>query len=299
MMDEKKTVIALIGSSGMLAQMISRIAPKTYEVIPYDLPEFDITDRDLVLGEMNRLNPDYILNCAAFTHVDDCETEEALATQVNGEGPGFLAEAAKEIGSTFVHISTDYVFDGFQRESYREEDAPHPQSAYGRSKLKGERAIQNSGLEKHFILRTSWLYGPGGKNFVETILRLGKEREELRIVADQVGNPTYTEDLAAAIFRLIEMEKKEKACPYGIYHFSNEGACTWYDFACVIIKMAREAGENLQVGMVSPIKTEEYPLPAPRPPYSVLGKEKYKKATGGLVPSWQEALSRYFSLRLS
>ena len=197
--------LALIGAKGMLAQAILRTVPDCYEVHCYDLPEFNMTDREQVLSTLDSLRPDIVINCAAFTNVDGCETQEDLAVQVNGTAVGFLAEAVRRIDATLVHISTDYVFDGNKREPYLEEDKVAPQSAYGRSKLAGEQALLGSGLEKYFIVRTSWLYGPGGNNFVETMIRLAAEREELRVVADQIGSPTYTDDLAEAIFNLLKL----------------------------------------------------------------------------------------------
>ncbi len=285
----------------MLAQAVKKCAPPGFEIVPFDLPEFDITHRDLLLSEIGNLRPDVILNCAAYTDVDGCETAEELATRVNGEGPGNLAEAAKENGAVLVHVSTDYVFDGSKREPYTEEDSPNPQSAYGRSKLAGERALLESGLERFLILRTSWLYGPGGKNFVETILRLASEREELRIVSDQVGCPTYTEDLAAGIFRLLDFpghaSRVTRHGHYGLYHFSNEGSCCWHEFAEEIVENARKRDMDLKVERILPIATEDYPLPAKRPPYSVLSKNKYIEATGEPVPEWRDGLSRYFGTK--
>lgn len=283
--------LALIGANGMLAAMVRRVAPKQYDLIPFDLPEFDLTAGTQVLDALHKIRPHLIINCAAYTNVDGCETNEETATRVNGLGPGCLAEAASDIGATLVHISTDYVFDGTKNRPYTEEDAPHPQSAYGRSKLIGEQAILKSGLEKYFIVRTSWLYGPGGKNFVETIVRLAKEREELTIVDDQVGTPTYTGDLAQALFSLVRTES------YGIYHFSNEGLCSWYGFSREIVSQLARKGEAVEVRRILPIKTADYPLPATRPAYSVFSKEKYKQATGAAVPEWQEGLAQYFALR--
>jgi len=290
--------LVLIGANGMLAQAVKKVVPQEVELTQLDLPDFDITDREEVLVKMAGVKPDVILNCAAYTNVDGCESEEELATRVNGDGPGYLAEAAKATGATLVHISTDYVFDGEKTTPYTEEDPTGPMSAYGRSKLAGERAILASGLEKYFILRTSWLYGPGGKNFVETILRLAKEREELRIIADQVGSPTLTEDLAEAIFKLLGLTRPaSRVTRHGIYHFSNEGQCSWYDFACAIVEEARQGGEELKVERILPIKTEEYPLPAQRPAYSVFSKEKHRAATGAEVPEWRQSLKRYFEIR--
>lgn len=292
MTESKK--LALIGSNGMLAQMVRRVAPASWSLTGFDLPEFDITDREQVLTTLSNLRPDYILNCAAYTNVDGCETNEELATRVNGVGPGYLAEAARECGAVLVHISTDYVFTGTKGAPYREEDQTNPLSAYGRSKLKGEEAILASGLERYFILRTSWLYGPGGKNFVETMIRLGREREELSVVADQIGSPTFTGDLAGAIFKLLAADHP---APYGIYHFSNSGECSWCDFAKAILVQAKCSGEPILARQVVPIRTEDYPLPAIRPAYSVFAKDKYLQATGASVPHWEESLAAYFTLR--
>lgn len=284
----------------MLAKKIASVAPEGYKVTAVDLPDFDMTNRDLVLAYIEDLKPDIIVNCAAFTNVDGCETERSLAEQVNGVAVGYLAEAAKQVGAVLVHISTDYVFDGTKNSPYVEADPTNPQSAYGRSKLSGERAILSSGLENFFIVRTSWLYGPGGNNFVETIIRLSKERTDLGIVADQVGSPTYTEDLAKAVFALLDVSSSHRAqvsSPYGIYHFSNEGQCSWYEFAVEIAKVARLNGESLKVEKIKPINTEDYPLPAKRPAYSVFSKKKYCMATGRNLPAWQDSLARYMAER--
>lgn len=287
--------LALIGSGGMLAQKVREVAPPEYAICGYDLPDFDLTDRAQVLAAMKSLRPAVIVNCAAFTNVDACETEEALATRVNGDGPGYLAQAALEIGATLVHISTDYVFAGEQTRPYLETDPTQPLSAYGRSKLAGEEAIRASGLERYFILRTSWLYGPGGKNFVETMLRLAAERDELRVVADQIGTPTYSGDLAQAIFCLLALAPHPDT--YGTYHFSNGGETSWHGFAEAIVAQARARGEAIRTTCVTPIRTSDYPLPAPRPAYSVFAKEKYLAATGAKVPFWQESLDEYLRER--
>ncbi len=291
--DRKK--LALIGANGMLARMVRHVAPSACDVIPFDLPDFDITGRDLVLSAIMRLRPHVIVNCAAYTDVDGCETNEELALRVNGKGPGYLAEAAMKTGSTLVHISTDYVFAGDKTEPYSEGDPTGPLSSYGRSKLEGEKAIMASGLERYFIIRTSWLYGPGGKNFVETILRLATEREELRIVSDQHGSPTYTEDLANAIFSLLETEDARR--PYGIYHVSNSGSCSWYEFAVEIVRLARLNKLPVKTERIKPIRTEDYPLPAKRPYYSVFSKHKYETVTGLAIPDWRESLIKYFAVQ--
>lgn len=292
--------LALIGSGGMLARKVREIAPAEYSVTGYDLPDFDLTDRLQVLKEMRKLQPAVIINCAAFTNVDDCEVHEELVTRVNGTGPGSLAEAAREVGAILVHISTDYVFAGDQTRPYLETDPPDPLSAYGRSKLAGEKAILSSGLERYFIVRTSWLYGPGGKNFVETILRLAAERDELRVVSDQIGSPTYSGDLAAAIFCLLKVvagPPSPVSDVYGIYHFSNLGETSWHGFAEEIVTQASMQGESIKTTRVTPITTSEYPLPATRPAYSVFAKEKYLAATGAQIPHWRESLKNYLRER--
>jgi len=286
------TKIALIGSYGMLGQRVKAGLPAPVRLTEFNFPEFDFLNPADLVKTLRDVAPDVIINCSAFTAVDNCEKEEAAATRINGEGPALLAGLACEKGSVLVHISTDYVFDGRSSTPYRESDLPSPLSAYGRSKLAGEKAVLDSGLESFFIIRTSWLYGPGGPNFVETILRLAAEREELRIVADQVGSPTLTDDLAEAIFRLLATGE------YGVYHFSNEGFCSWYEFACAIVQGARDRGLALPVKQILPIATADYPLPAPRPAFSLLSKEKYREQTGCEIPHWRDGLNRYLDWRI-
>jgi len=288
--------IAVVGANGMLAKAVREEASESCQIHCFDLPDFDMTNREMVLSALTQLSAEIIINCAAFTDVDGCETEENLATQINGDAVGYLADAASVTNATLVHISTDYVFPGTGRTPLCEKDQVAPQSAYGRSKLLGERAILNSDLEKYFIIRTSWLYGLGGNNFVETIIRLAKERETLGIVSDQIGSPTYTTDLADAIFCLLgsSVLSSHDTAPYGIYHFSNEGICSWYDFAMVIVDVARHHGEDFKLDAILPIKTEDYPLPARRPVYSVFSKQKYRNETGNKIPFWWESLRQYF-----
>jgi dTDP-4-dehydrorhamnose reductase len=296
---KQQITIALIGSKGMLASAVQAAASESTIIIGLDLPEFDLTQTAAATRQLLKLQPDIIINCAAFTQVDRCETEEQTAMLVNGAAVGMLAETAKELDATLVHISTDYVFDGHGRLPYVETDPPNPLSAYGRSKLAGEAALIGSGLKRYYLIRTSWLYGPNGQNFVETILRLAGERPELRIVKDQLGSPTLTCDLAAAIFRLLAIGPKasQSQPEYGLYHYSGSGLCSWYDFACEIIRLAQQQGIPLKVEQLLPITSAEYPLPAPRPAYSVLAKEKYLKATKDVIPTWQESLAGYFSMR--
>ncbi len=304
-------VLALIGANGMLAQKIAELAKATYQVYGFDLPELDLADEGKVRATLNELRPDVIVNCAAYNAVDDCESNADHAFMVNGRGPGFLAEEALKLGATMVHFSTDYVFDGNNRTPYLETDLPAPLSIYGCSKLAGEEAILESGHEFFFIIRTSWLYGPGGKNFVETMVRLAREREELRVIDDQIGSPTYTGDLAQAVLNLLDLEMSvnrnvsdKSECEsnsssisdriYGIYHFSNEGSCTWYGFARAIVAAAKNAGEPVITQRITPVTTSEFPTPAQRPLYSILDKDKYRQATGVYIPQWQDSLEHYF-----
>lgn len=293
-MQHKPRVLALVGARGMLAQAILKTAPDGYAIRCLARPQFDVTDAGVVAALLGDMRPHVIVNCAAYTQVDGCESEVETALRVNGEGPGNLATVARDLGATLVHISTDYVLPGDAHTASRETDATGPRSVYGRSKLAGEEAIVASGLDNYFIIRTSWLYGPGGKNFVETMVRFGKEREELRVVADQVGSPTFTGDLARAIFNLLDLEITHAETPYGLYHFSNEGTCSWHEFAEAILAEARAAGEPIMAKRVVPISTADYPLPATRPAYSVLCKDKYRCATGASVPHWQDSLAFYF-----
>jgi len=289
--------IAIIGANGMLASMLRARIPEMVELHLFDLPAFDITDIGQVREILIALAPDIVINCAAFTQVDVCETQRDTAFAVNGDGPGNLAIAVKSIGAILVHISTDFVFSGGAKKPYHEDSITGPLSVYGQSKLRGEQAILSSGLTDYYIIRTSWLYGPNGPNFVETIIRLATEHDELGIVADQTGTPTYTADLADTIWKLtlpMTCHSSPITAPYGIYHYSNSGKCTWHDFACEIIEQLREDGVSLKVQQVKPITTDEYPVPAKRPAYSVLSKEKIVAAIGMSVPPWQESLKKYF-----
>ena len=275
----------------MLATAIQKLVPANYQIKPYDLPDFDLTNREQV-SFLRKIDPDAIINCAAFTNVDGCEEQVDLAMRVNGEGPGLLAELAKELGAVLVHISTDFVFDGRKKSPYIEEDQPQSLSVYGKSKLAGEQLILQSDLQEYFIIRTSWLYGAGGNNFVETIIRLAKEKPELKVVADQHGTPTWTKDLAQAIFALLCTQE------YGIYHYSNEGECSWFEFASEIVALAR-TNLNVKVDRLLPIPSESYPLPAERPKYSVMSKDKIKQVTGLTIPVWQKSLKTYLRQRNS
>jgi dTDP-4-dehydrorhamnose reductase len=241
-----------------------------------------------VTAVFKRVAPQAVYNCAAFTDVDGCEDREEVAAAVNAKGVGVLAGEAARIGAALVHISTDYVFDGSKTTPYVEEDRTSPISAYGRTKLAGEEALLAQKPENWYIMRTSWLYGPGGKNFVDTIARLALERDELRVVADQFGCPTYTEELAAGMIALVEAGAES-----GIYHFSGEGETSWHGFATAIVEELRRLGAKVTASQVVPVKTGEFPTKAARPAYSVMSKEKISGAVGWRPAAWRDTLARY------
>jgi dTDP-4-dehydrorhamnose reductase len=253
------------------------------EIIGWDIDEIDIQKKDESLTKVEKLRPEIVIHIAAYTDVDGCELNQEKAFAVNAEGTKHVVLAASKCHARMVYLSTDYVFDGEKGESYLENDPPHPLNAYGHSKLMGERYVQE-GAQDSLIIRTQWLYGPFGKNFVDSILRQATEKSVLSIVNDQVGSPTYTVDLARAIFDLIQLEAQ------GIFHVTNSDFCTWYGFGQAILRLS---GVNRV--KVLPISSKELGRPAARPSYSVLSCEKLKQETGLTMRSWSEALKDYLS----
>ena len=246
-----------------------------------DVQELDICDKEGVKAFVNDNQIDVIVNCAAYTAVDKAEDNADLCDRLNRLAPGYLAEAAEAVGAALVQISTDYVFDGTAHIPYTEDAPTCPNSVYGRTKLAGEQEAIGR-CSRTMIIRTAWLYSTFGGNFVKTMLRLGRERDSLGVVFDQIGTPTYAADLAQAIFRAIG-----QGIVPGIYHFSNEGVCSWYDFTLAIHRLA-----GITTCRVSPLHTDEYPARAPRPHYSVLDKTKIKQTLGIEIPHWEESLAR-------
>ncbi|MFY9540482.1 MAG: dTDP-4-dehydrorhamnose reductase [Methanosarcina flavescens] len=261
-----KTLI--IGSSGMLGSDLCKTFPDAVKLTHHDL---DITDREQVIESILKIKPDVVINAAAYTNVDGCEDNKELAFQVNGYGPGYIAEACARAGAKLVHFSTDYVFDGSKKE-YVESDIPDPINVYGDSKLLGEKKIIEN-MDDYRIVRISWLFGMHGKNFVETMLKLSGEMDTVKVVNDQFGKPTYTMDLASKVKEIIELDP-------GIYHITNDGICSWYEFASSII-------DN-----VIPCTSEEFPRKAKRPKYSVLVNTKTEP-----MRHWREALKAYLKER--
>lgn len=275
--------ILVTGANGQLGNEMRRlgaVSPNNY--IFTDVAELDIANSAAVLGAVRENGIEIIVNCAAYTNVDKAESDEATAELINSTAVGNLAAAAKECGATLFHVSTDYVF-GLEGNTPRTEEMPvAPLGVYGRTKLMGEQAIASSGC-KALVFRTAWLYSEFGNNFLKTMLRLTAEKEQLKVVFDQVGTPTYAGDLALAIFSIIEAGVYEGN--EGIYHFSNEGVCSWYDFA---VEIAAAAGNSRC--RIEPCHSSEFPSPVTRPSYSVLDKTKIKSTFGLDIPHWRESM---------
>lgn len=275
--------ILVTGANGQLGcemRRLGAVSPNNY--IFTDVAELDITDSDAVMRVVKECTVEAIVNCAAYTNVDKAESDEAMAELINAVAVGNLARAMKEVGGTLFHVSTDYVF-GREGNTPRTEDMPlDPLGVYGRTKLHGEEAIAQSGC-KALIFRTAWLYSEFGNNFLKTMMRLTAEREQINVVFDQVGTPTYAGDLALAIFSIIEAGVYEGN--EGIYHFSDEGVCSWYDFA---VEIAAAAGNTSC--RINPCHSSEFPSPVTRPPYSVLDKTKIKNTFGIDIPHWRESM---------
>ncbi|MBR5029943.1 MAG: dTDP-4-dehydrorhamnose reductase [Muribaculaceae bacterium] len=280
----KKKNILITGANGQLGREMRKVLDDDIFVnaIYTDVEELDITDAEAIENCVTSNQVDYIVNCAAYTAVDAAESNVELCIKLNMEAPTLLAQAAHKHNAKLIHISTDYVFDGSSCRPYHEDDEICPKSVYGRTKADGERHIIDVAPES-IIVRTAWLYSPHGKNFVKTMLELGRSRETLRVVSDQIGTPTYALDLASVIKTFIDSEQWHP----GIYHFSNEGAISWYDFTMAIHRIA-----GITTCHVLPCMTKDYPTPATRPHYSVLDKSKIKATIGIEIPYWEESLEQ-------
>ncbi len=283
-------MVWLIGNKGMLGTDVEEELNRSgIDFIGTD-KEIDITNLNELLAFANGKDINWIINCSAYTAVDMAEDELEKAFLVNDTGVGNISTVAKDIGAKLIHISTDYVFDGEKKDYYTEEDETNPIGIYGKSKLAGEMRIKEI-FDRFFIIRIAWLYGKHGKNFPYTMLRLFRERDELNIVSDQKGTPTYTKSVAEAIIRIIQNESEV----FGIYHFTNEGETNWYEFARTILEMGKEQGlidkdKNVNI---NPISTEEYPTKAKRPKNSRLSKEKLKRTFNINILNWEQALEEF------
>ena len=278
--------VLLIGAKGQVGQELQVTLPFLGEVISIGREELDLTNSEKIGQLIREIHPDYLVNAAAYTAVDKAETEPDLAYSINATAPKIMAESAEKIQAKFLHISTDYVFDGRKNTPYLETDLTNPLGVYGQSKLRGEEEIKTVNSQA-IILRTAWVYGSYGKsNFVKTMLRLGKEREELKVVVDQVGSPTWSKDIATAITQLLINVDN----PTGIYNFTNSGVASWFDLTKAIFEEAKISGIPLKIQRVIPITTAEYPTPAVRPAYSVLSSQKISQQLGYIPPYWRDSL---------
>lgn len=279
--------ILVTGANGQLGQSLKKLASKysDFEFVFTDIDELDICNEKHVLEFISAIKPEYVINTAAYTAVELAEENEKLARKLNAEAVGFLADACKENDAKLVHISTDYVFDGTNFVPYLEDDDTNPTSVYGKTKLEGENLALF--YEHALVIRTSWLYSEFGKNFVKTMLSLEESRDSLNVVFDQIGTPTYAEDLADCILHIIQsIDNEHRSFISGIYHYSNEGVTSWYDIAVKIFKLTHAKCH------VFPITSDAYPTKTKRPHYSVLNKQKIKTIYDVSIPHWEDALTR-------
>lgn len=273
--------VLVTGVKGQLGyDVVNELTKRGHIAIGTDIEEMDITDADSVDKVIKESAPDAVIHCAAYTAVDAAEDNVDLCRKINADGTQNIANVCKELDIKMIYISTDYVFDGEGERPWEPDDERTPLNVYGQTKYEGELAVQNT-LDKYFIVRIAWVFGVNGKNFVKTMLNFGKTRDSLTVVNDQFGSPTYTYDLARLLVDMVETDK------YGIYHATNEGICTWYEFACEIFK---QAGMNVKV---SPVLAAEYPAKAKRPSNSRMSKEKLTANGFEKLPTWQNALERY------
>lgn len=279
--------VLITGASGQLGSELKLLSDKQQNIqfTHTDYEELDITNIDAVNQFIKTHNPIFVINCAAYTAVDKAENEPEKAELLNALAVKNLAEACHSNNSYLIHISTDYVFDGCSYRPYRENDQTSPTSTYGATKVKGEQYAL--AYERSIVIRTSWLYSSFGNNFVKTMLKLGSERDELNVVFDQVGTPTFAADLAYAILQIVEKTlNNQKDFRGGIYHYSNEGVCSWFDFAKKIMQIGNRSCR------INPIESKDYPTPAKRPHYSILNKGKIKKTYNLFIPHWEDSLIR-------
>jgi dTDP-4-dehydrorhamnose reductase len=281
--------ILITGANGQVGSEIDALSIQypEFDLFFADRADLDITKEEEIARFLDRHPFQYLINAAAYTAVDKAETEPELARKVNTDGPRLLAKACRERDIALIHYSTDYVYHTEHNRPYKEDDFTAPKGVYAQTKLEGDLAVLEN-TDNGMIIRTSWVYSSFGHNFVKTMLRLGRERDQLRIVFDQIGSPTYARDLAKASLDIIQHSKKEKL--KGIYHYSNEGVCSWYDFALAIFEIA-----GIEC-IVRPIESKDYPTPAERPPFSVLNKGKMKEDFGLVIPHWRESLAKCIGL---
>jgi dTDP-4-dehydrorhamnose reductase len=278
---EASMKVFVTGVKGQLGfDVVNELKKRGHEAIGVDIDEMDITDEVSVNRVIRAAAPDAVIHCAAYTAVDAAEENEELCRNVNAKGTEYIAKVCRELDIRMMYISTDYVFDGQGTRPWEPDDEREPLNVYGQTKYEGELAVEEN-LAKYFIVRIAWVFGVNGKNFIKTMLNLGKTHDKLTVVADQIGSPTYTYDLARLLVDMIETEK------YGRYHATNEGLCSWYEFACEIFN---QAGMNVKV---EPVGSDQYPVKAKRPMNSRMSKDKLDENGFSRLPSWQDALKRY------
>lgn len=274
--------VLVTGVKGQLGyDVVRELQSRGHEAIGVDIEEMDITDETAVSHVMEETAPEAVIHCSAFTAVDRAEEEQELCYKVNVEGTENIAKMCQKLGCKMLYLSTDYIFSGEGQRPWEPEDTPSPLNAYGQSKYQGEVALRQY-VDKYFIVRISWVFGINGNNFIKTMLRLGKENGAVKVVDDQIGSPTYTFDLAKLLVDMIETEQ------YGAYHATNEGICSWYEFAKEIFQEA-----NMKEVTVTPVSSEEFPVKAKRPKNSRMSKKKLVQNGFSLLPSWQDAVRRY------
>jgi len=273
--------IIVLGGGGQLAQCIQKVQKRDLDITYLNSKQANILEERHLREVFESYHPEVVINCAAYTAVDVAEDEPLKAAAINSQAPRLIAQLCMEYDAVLIHISTDFVFDGTKAAPLTEEDFPNPINTYGKTKLLGEEAIIAT-LDKHIIIRTSWLYSEFGNNFLKTMMRLGLQREEMGIVYDQLGTPTYAIDLANIIIEIAQLDKPA----YGLYHYSNEGTASWYDFAHSILKYA-----DIQIRL-KPLRTFQYPTKATRPAYSVMDKTKIKETFHIMIPHWRDSLER-------
>jgi len=279
------TKILLTGANGQLGWELQRARPDNVELIALGREALDISDADAVAQRVAELKPDWIINAAAYTAVDKAESDAANAAAINVSGARHLAEAAAATGVRLVHVSTDFVFDGCKSRPYQPDDETNPAGVYGATKRDGEEAVREAMADEALIVRTAWVYSAHGANFVKTMLRLMNDRDELGVIEDQVGTPTWAAELAKVLYLAIERQLR------GTYHWTDTGVASWYDFAVAIHDIGRSLGLIERDVTINPIPTEAYPTPAARPAYSVLSKDAMRQATGYTGMHWREALT--------
>lgn len=275
--------VLVTGVKGQLGyDVVNELKKRNHEAVGVDIEEMDITDEESVSRVIREAAPEAVIHCAAYTAVDAAEENEELCRNVNARGTGNIARVCRDLDIRMMYISTDYVFNGQGTRPWEPDDQREPLNIYGQTKYEGELEVEEN-LDKYFIVRIAWVFGVNGKNFIKTMLNLGKTRDKLNVVADQFGSPTYTFDLARLLVDMIETEK------YGRYHATNEGLCSWHEFACEIFK---QAGMNVAV---EPVTSDQFPVKAKRPMNSRMSKDKLKENGFQPLPSWQDALSRYLT----